>query len=815
MSGENRTGRTHSDVGRQVSLSADEDVKQLLEMAVGLHQGGELGRARELYERIIEQQPAHADALHFLGLACFQQGDGDRAVALIRRAIEHKPEVAHYHDNLGAVLEARGELESALAAFRDAERLAGDDAERSFNVGVVLARLGRYTEAESAYRNAIELAPEDGGFHYNLATLLKGLGRLEEAVEHFDKAVEIRPDYADAHNNLGNTLQALGRVDEAARAYSEAIRRRPQDATSHVNLANLQRKSSSLEEAAAGYSRALSLNPTLDDARLALAQVQHALGRFETALETYRSLLARQPDHPAALSGLASTLRFHPVAGYEPELCAAIERCFDEPSVHAQDLAAACARQLRDKYRLDAGDADVQALVEQFAHDSLVIALLERTINVDAEIERALTRVRAHIALGRAPVAHTPSRLRLAAAIATQCFVNEYVFTSSPQEEQAAAERRARLERLLARNAGPDDALRLECALLAMYQPLLDVEGGERLGDWDHVAWGECLWPLIGRIVNEPLRERDLLDDVDSIGDAENSISAKVRAQYEQNPYPRWLELPRRKPVSYQEYLSRRFPHFEPPDFLSGTVEVLAAGCGTGQEAIAIAAGRSNSRVLGLDLSQRSLAYARRMAQMLGVDNVQFVQGDVLKAESLGQRFHVIECTGVLHHMADPLAGWRVLRECLLPGGLMKIGLYSERARADVEVARQRILAQSLQPVEHDIRAFRAEVMAAPQGTSLAALAESEDMYTMSACRDLLFHAQEHRFSIPGVAHALESLELDFIGFETAIPGVSRDYARFNSADPDGTDLSGWERFEQEHPELFAALYLFWCRRRT
>ena len=126
MTNTGRKGRTHANVAREVRVSTTEDTSQLLEMAFGLHQAGELGRARGLYERIIEQDPGHADALHFLGMACFQQGDADRAAALIRRAIERKPQVAPYHDNLGAVLEFQGQLDEALLAYREAARLDGE-----------------------------------------------------------------------------------------------------------------------------------------------------------------------------------------------------------------------------------------------------------------------------------------------------------------------------------------------------------------------------------------------------------------------------------------------------------------------------------------------------------------------------------------------------------------------------------------------------------------------------------------------------------------------------------------------------------------
>lgn len=796
-------------------VSTTEDTTQLLELAVGLHQKGELERARGLYEQLIERVPGHADALQFLGLACFQLGDGERAVSLIRRAIEQKPGVAAYHDNLGAVLESRGALDEALLAYREAARLAGEDALRHFNTGVVLHRLGRDREAEAAYGKAIELEPADRGFHFNLANLLKARGRLEDAVEHYRQAIGPAPESAPARNNLGNTLRALGRLDEARQAYMGALEVAPEDATAHFNLANLLREQSALEAAAAGYAKVLDLDPDHDDARLALAEVQRGLGRFDAALAGFEALLQRKPEHTAALIGLSSVLRFVPVAGYRPPLCDLIERCLDTPGVQVQDLAAAVAAQLRARYGLDEDAVDVRALVGRLAADPLLPQLLTRTINIDPHLERFLTRLRACLLRSAEDHLASPEVLRLAVALALQCFINEFVLPSSAEEQQAAERLQARVEEGIAGLSTPNDVFRRRCALLAMCRPLLAIEGAAGLGRWDREAWGEALWPLMERTAREPLEERRLAAHMDSIGELRDATSIAVREQYEQHPYPRWLELARREPLGYGDYLARRFRHFTPPEFFSRPVQVLAAGCGTGQEAVALAATRARCTVLGLDLSRRSLAYGARMAHKLGVEGVRFVQGDILQVERLGRRFHVVESTGVLHHMADPIAGWRALRDCLQARGLMKVGLYSERARGAVVLARDQIRSAGLAPVDADIRTFRARVLSAPAGAPLAALAESEDFYTMSACRDLLFHTLEHRFTIPGIAAALDRLELDFVGFDPPIPGVLAGYREFNPEDSAMTDLRAWERFEASRPELFASLYVFWCQKRS
>ena len=62
-----------------------------------------------------------------------------------------------------------------------------------------------------------------------------------------------------------------------------------------------------------------------------------------------------------------------------------------------------------------------------------------------------------------------------------------------------------------------------------------------------------------------------------------------------------------------------------------------------------------------MDLSLSSLSYAKRKTQELGINNIEYMQGDILKLDQLEREFDIIECMGVLHHMDDPLAGWKVL----------------------------------------------------------------------------------------------------------------------------------------------------------
>ncbi|MCH8221727.1 MAG: class I SAM-dependent methyltransferase, partial [Proteobacteria bacterium] len=300
----------------------------------------------------------------------------------------------------------------------------------------------------------------------------------------------------------------------------------------------------------------------------------------------------------------------------------------------------------------------------------------------------------------------------------------------------------------------------------------------------------------------------------ESLSKIDADVSRKVRRKYEDNPYPLWQTASRENGKDFVSQIRSVFPLLDPAGLAKpARPEILIAGCGTGRHAIETAAKYTDSEVLAVDLSRASLAYAQQMSRRLGQDNIDYLQADILHLAALDRKFDLIECSGVLHHMADPLAGWRVLVGLLRDDGLMRIGLYSEAGRADILAARQ-ILPAAEAVTADDIRKSRNDILSLADGHPAAGIRKNLDFFALSTCRDLLFHVQEHRFTLPQIGDCLAELGLELIGFDPGSGRAANLYLQRFADDPQMNSLDNWHRLEQENPALFAGMYEFWLRKR-
>lgn len=527
--------------------------------------------------------------------------------------------------------------------------------------------------------------------------------------------------------------------------------------------------------------------------------------------------LAAQPDYPQAarlLAGLLQRYKFTADINISPR---GLEAAFAFADVDQQALCNGALTLLKGRSPLadallqgqaDGWDAAADRLIRKGAHllrDRLFATALTHGVVADTEIERLLTALRRRLLLSSALVARRQIAT-FACVLVRLCLNNEYVFFVDEEEKAALDALHVDLDAAFAgdKTAG-SDFLRW-----SLYHPFHETLGlAARRTD--------KLLPQELRVVlqvecDARRKEGAFADSLPQLTQGTDETSHRVAAQYAVDPYPRWLSLQAPEPGSTKERLRGHFPA-EVLAIVDGPCNVLIAGAGTGRQAVNSALGYgARAKVLAIDLSAPSLAYGARMAEALGVANLRFAIGDILCLDETAGDFDVIECVGVLHHMADPFAGWRALIERLRPGGLMLIGLYSA-------VSRQVIRRLSEQPEwpgpdadDDALRAYRRTVMDRAASDEGFALTQSPDFFTKSGFRDLALHVSEQQCTIPEIREFMAAQRLDFHGFSLPDETLKTYADAYPDDDPPGT-LDNWEAFEQANPETFASMYLFWCRR--
>lgn len=806
---------------------------------------GRLDEADALFRRALGEPPVLPDLQGNHAALLVQLGRHDEALELAEQAVERRPRLTGTLHLIGSLHHRAGRFEAAIAAFHRVLALVPEHADARLLLADSLRGAGHWQEAATVCRDGLAGgtgpdATARAALLANLGAALQSGGETAGALEAYQEALRLRPDLPEVHNNLARLYKDAGDPDAAIEQLLQATGGRPLPLPLQLSLLALLIQAGRSAEADAAALAIVRTAP--DDAELCFRVASLFLqGGWRLRSVPYvRKAIQLAPDTPRHWIAFGDALRDLALPTVDPglrrDLLAALQRPEVEVSALSRAIAAALlspasaplarlaalpldgswagtGTTLDDDSRAMLADGSLAGLAE----DALLLTHLQRAPVCDPALERALTRLRRTLllALTGPGLPDQPAWTRVGTALAAQCFLNEYAFAETGGELQVLAAVVRKADAMLQSGEQPPAMM---VALIAAYRPL---HSWERAAGLLGLAWPDDIARLLDRQMVEPAAEAAIEAELPVLTPIRNAVSAAVRAQYEANPYPRWLTtglLP--APVALPQFLRTLFPHatLPAPAVWDRPVweapEVLVAGCGTGREAVWAAATVRNAQVLAVDLSRRSLAYAARQSRRLGLKNITFAQADLLELGTLDRRFDVIHSVGVLHHMEDPMAGLRVLRGLLRPQGVMEVGFYSALARRPVAAARRFILEQGYPPTAAGIRRLRQDILALPDDHPARLLARSPDFYGISSCRDLLLHVHELHATLPWLAEAVTALDLEFLGFRLADPAVAALYRKRFPDDPAMTSLARWDRLETEQPTIFGGLYQAWVRAR-
>jgi SAM-dependent methyltransferase len=235
------------------------------------------------------------------------------------------------------------------------------------------------------------------------------------------------------------------------------------------------------------------------------------------------------------------------------------------------------------------------------------------------------------------------------------------------------------------------------------------------------------------------------------------TIARQVSAFYEIHPYPPPVDDLEAYRHAWDDQRRRADSHlFWPAERFRDDRSILVAGCGTTQAAH-YALRWPRARVIGIDVSAKSIAFTQDLKRKHALANLEVRQLAVERAADLGQSFDHVVCTGVLHHLPDPDAGLRALHDVLEPHGAFNVMVYAPYGRAGIYLLQDYCRRLDIGGTEHDIRDLAASLKALPPDHPLAPLLRnSPDFADRAGLADALLHPQDRAYSVPQLLDFLD-----------------------------------------------------------
>ena len=650
-----------------------------------------------------------------------------------------------------------------------------------FNLlGVTYKKIGNFDLAIKNLKNALDLNPNYYIAAFNLGNTYNADNKKEKAIKYLQKAIEINPSYSMAFNNSAMVYRDLNKPDLVMHQLLQAINTDKKNYHALSNLGSIHSDKGNFEEAISYYIRSIKINSTQN-----------------------------------TLENLANVMSIIPIKEYDNQKAEIFIKILEKGNLvqprkvilNIIDLIK-LDPQFRNLTRIIENDSDNKDLDKIFKiinNMPLFLKILKYCVIPDIEIEKILTKLRKKILMFSSSDLKKENIINFQKSLALNCFISEFILHETNDETKYIS--------ILEKEINNNFQMKIMPEIFTLLS-LLSYRDLKKYKWFSFLEKNSDVRDIYKTHIEDFYVEKEIKSKIRSISKIKNHISLKVKNQYENNPYPRWVTTRiNATPLSIDSLTSElRLDVIKdyPLSFLKPLI--LIAGCGTGQHSIGTATRFKDSKVEAIDLSFNSLSYAIRKSRELKVDNIDYYQADILELGKLKDKYDIIESSGVLHHMEDPIEGWKTLVNCLKPKGLMKIGLYSEIARESILFFRENIMNKGFQGSKNEIIEFRKKILQSNE-YKLFRISQSFDFYSTSTLRDLLFHTPEHQFTLIQIKKTLYNLNLRFCGFEITDKNIINEFNKLHPEKKDFYNLDIWHNFEMNNKHIFSGMYQFWVQK--
>lgn len=665
--------------------------------------------------------------------------------------------------------EAKQQKQMAYAHFEAAKTVNNNQAQRTLY------------SAKNAVQDAIELNPFDADSFNLLARIELEAGNLHAAEMSIDKALNLQGENGGYWYSYGHIALASQNLEQAETAFKKAIQYAPKETRAEINLAYTLLESGKFVEAFQHFREVIKTHRQDQHlrSRLLLCASHLSADFYDAELEQdLLQYLQWENTSTEQLSKLACSLLIHKF-NISPEGTGSDFNTISQCPLFLNTLK--------------------KCLIKNELLEKLIIALRHELLNFSSNNGQLSSEF-----------------IPLSQAIAHYGWRSEFILPCTDAEKNMVIVIKGMIDKSLDQFGCTPIDLSGSLLLLAMYDYWDNLNNSHELLKFTNDSWPALTYDFKVKLDNRMNLKTMVFEALTDIPDDKHH---KVKAQYEEYPYPRWQALDFNTPIDYSLALQHQYPNLKLPSFMfTNNINILVAGCGTGRHAINAANGFNNTNILAVDICRNSLAYAATKAREFNINNIDFKLADLTKlgvltdSNIVNRKFDIIECSGVLHHIKNYKVALNNLLKNLKPNGLIKISLYSERARKPIVQIRDLFKRNSLILDAQHIRIVRQAIMQSDSLENKKGVLNSDDFYSMSGTVDLLFHQYEKRFTPLSLKSLCKSHNLDWLGFSNLGRETKHQFMEFHGSSYDFTDLNQWEEFEKVYPETFSSMYQFYCQ---
>ena len=776
MSGFGKKRKENKGSSKKLLRLSEKDLKA---KSINNHLKGNLDEAEKGYLAYLKNGYSDADIISNYALICEEKEENDKAIKLYTKCTKCFPN--HIYSKL--------------------------------NLSFLYYKLNNLEKAEKIIEEAIKLKPNLPNGYCIKGLILKALNKYDESKLSLQKAIELDKNYLDAYINLGLLSKEFNKYNEAEEYYLKAIDINEKSAIAHLNLGACYKEKNEIEKAILHTEKAIELDSKLENCHLNLATIYNQNGDYKRSLLLTKKELLLNKSNELGYQLLSELIKNGNLLNTSEKFDRVLlSNLLNRKDISHRELFGNINR-LISKEKLEKLSIIKSELYENNEFNNLIkdkelIKALSILIFCSPLWEKVLRNIRKNILICYSDKEKVSNSIfNFIIGLGSQCFLNEYVYYISDEEKDKLEE----LKETINYTKNQDYKL----ALISCYQSLSSINS-KIINLNNYVSNNKEFNNLLNLQFKDSIDEKKISKGIKKLGNIKDAISKKVKNQYESNPYPRWRYNSYTK-VKKLNFLSVINSEIFPNKIKSNSAQlenkklnILIAGCGTGIQ-ILEASRYSNCEITAIDLSNSSISYAKRKVDEYGLENIDFLEMDLLELTSLNKRFDLIECSGVLHHMNDPSKGLSSLVDALEPKGFLKLGLYSKYAREDITKAREIIKETNIKPSINEIRSFRNDVLNG-KIKQLNKITNWSDFYSTSMCRDLCFHSQERCYSLIEIKKMITRVNLEFLGF-TLSKEIKDKFQSKHEDIESCKDLELWDKFESNNPNSFREMYQFWARK--